>query len=138
MTVIIRASGNIGPFKVVETLQDRLRCDGVDYPFTVLGAYTLSNDDSLAPVPAPKPEPVPSEVSNAQARESLIRLGISIASVDSALAAITDPVEREIAFTQWEYRDKIRRNASLVVSIAGSLGLSESQVDDLFRTASTL
>jgi hypothetical protein len=138
MTVIIRASGNIGPFKVVETLQDRLRCDGVDYPFTVLGAYTLSNDDSLAPVPAPKPEPVPSEVSNAQARESLIRLGISISSVDAALAAITDPVEREVAVTQWEYRSTIRRDAELVVSMAGAMNLTPAQVDDLFRLAATL
>jgi hypothetical protein len=87
------------------------------------------------PVP---PAPVPTEVSNAQAREALIRSGISIATVDAAIQEISDPTEREVAFTQWEYRDKIRRNASLVVSIAGSLGLSESQVDDLFRTASTL
>jgi hypothetical protein len=138
MTVIIRASGNIGPFKAVETMQDRLRCDGVDYPFTVLGAYTLSNDDSLAPTPAPSPEPVPSEVSNAQAREALIRSGISISSVDAALAAITDPVEREVAVTQWEYRSTIRRDAELVVSMAGAMNLTPAQVDDLFRLAATL
>jgi len=88
--------------------------------------------------PPEQPAPVPTEVSNAQAREALIRSGISIATVDAAIQEISDPTEREVAFTQWEYRDKIRRNASLVVSIAGSLGLSESQVDDLFRTASTL
>jgi hypothetical protein len=88
--------------------------------------------------PTPQPNPVPEEVTNAQAREALIRSGISIASVDSAIQGITDSIEREVAFTQWEYRDKIRRNASLVVSIAGSLGLTESHVDDLFRAASTL
>jgi hypothetical protein len=53
--VIVRAERNIGPFKIVETLPDRLRCDGVDYPFIVIGDYTLSDDDSLAPV-VPPPE----------------------------------------------------------------------------------
>jgi hypothetical protein len=58
--VIVRAEGNIGPFKTIETLADRLRCDGVDYPFMVIGDYTLSDDDSLAPV-VPPPEPTEDE-----------------------------------------------------------------------------
>ena len=58
--VIVRAEGNIGPFKTIETLADRLRCDGVDYPFIVIGDYTLSDDDSLAPV-VPPPEPTEDE-----------------------------------------------------------------------------
>jgi hypothetical protein len=95
-------------------------------------------DNGEFTAPPEQPGPVPEAVDNAQAREALIRSGISIATVDAAIQLISDPTEREVAFTQWEYRDKIRRNASLVVSIAGSLGLSESQVDDLFRTASTL
>ena len=53
MSVIIRAGGNIGPFSAIETLEDRLRCDGADYPFSVLGEYTISEDDSLAPEPLP-------------------------------------------------------------------------------------
>lgn len=88
--------------------------------------------------PLASPTPVPSEVSNAQAREALIRSGISIASVDAALAAISDPVEREVAVTQWEYRSSIRRDAGLVVSMAGAMNLTPAQVDDLFRLAATL
>jgi hypothetical protein len=83
-------------------------------------------------------EPHVQEVSNAQAREALIRSGISISSVDAALAAITDPVEREVAVTQWEYRSMIRRDAELVVSMAGAMNLTPAQVDDLFRLAATL
>lgn len=90
------------------------------------------------PLTAAPPVPVPSEVSNAQAREALIRSGISIASVNSALAAIADPVEREVAVTQWEYRTSIRRDADLVVSMAGAMNLTPAQVDDLFRLAATL
>jgi hypothetical protein len=49
MSVIIRKNGNIGPFKTIEKMADKLRCDGVDYFFTVIGDYTISEDDSLAP-----------------------------------------------------------------------------------------
>ena len=88
--------------------------------------------------PPTQQTPVPDEVTNAQAREALIRSGISIASVNSAIQAITNPVEREVAFVQWEYRDKIRRNAELVRSMGVALNLSDSQIDDLFRYAITL
>ena len=95
--------------------------------------------DGTALTPPPTmPVPVPSEVSNAQAREALIRSGISIASVNAALAAIPDPVEREVAVTQWEYRATIRRDAELVTSMAGAMNLTPAQVDDLFRLAATL
>ena len=97
----------------------------------------LYSNGAFTKPPVP-PEPVPSEVSNAQAREALIRSGISIASVNSALAAIPDPVEREVAVTQWEYRATIRRDADLVVSMSGAMNLTPAQVDDLFRLAATL
>lgn len=51
MSVLILNLGNIGPFKSIEVLDDRLRCDGTDYPFTVIGEYQISEDDSLAQVP---------------------------------------------------------------------------------------
>ena len=55
MTVIVRPAGNFGPFVRVDVLPDRLHAvdrGGVatDYPFGVIGAYRLSEDDSLAPV----------------------------------------------------------------------------------------
>lgn len=49
MSVIITESVVIGPFSSIEILSDRLNCDGVHYPFTVIGSYTLSDDDALAP-----------------------------------------------------------------------------------------
>ena len=54
MTVLILQSGNLGPFKSIEVLSDRLRADNTDYCFTVIGDYQISEDDSLAP-----PPPVP-------------------------------------------------------------------------------
>lgn len=49
MSVLILNSGNIGPFKNIEILDDRLRCDNTDYPFNVIGEYSISGDDNLAP-----------------------------------------------------------------------------------------
>ena len=51
MSVVITTSGNFGPFKSITELADRLRCDDVELPFTVIGSYTISDDDSLAPAP---------------------------------------------------------------------------------------
>lgn len=138
MKTIVRQAGNIGPFDVIDILSDRLRCDGIDYQFAILGEYTISDDPNDAPVIDPPPAPVPEQVTNAQAREALIRSGITIASVDAAIQAIPDATEREIAHTQWEYRQTIRRGSELVVSLGHDLGLNAEQIDDLFRFAATL
>ena len=49
MKTIVRQAGNIGPFSVIETLDDRLRCDGADFQFSILGAYTISENPADAP-----------------------------------------------------------------------------------------
>jgi len=71
MSVIIFQSGAIiGPFKTIETLDDRLRADGVDYPCNVIGAYAVSEDDSLAPAPIP---PVKTREELKAAREKAVQ-----------------------------------------------------------------
>ena len=128
-----------GPYTTIEVLADRYRCDGADLPFIVVGEGIISDveEGDFPPLPAPT-LPVPESVDNAQARIALIQSGISIATVDAAIAAIPDAVEREIAYTQWEYRATIRRDSELLVSLAGAMGLTSAQVDDLFRLAATL
>jgi hypothetical protein len=51
MSVVITPDSVLGPFKQIEVLADRLRCDGAELPFAVLGSYQISEDDSLAPPP---------------------------------------------------------------------------------------
>ena len=97
----------------------------------------LWDGETLTPPPAP-PVPVPDSVDNAQARMALIKSGISIVTVDAAIQAIPDATERELAYAQWEYRGTIRRDSELLVSLAGAIGLTSEQVDDLFRLAATL
>lgn len=40
-----------GPFIAIQVLGDRLRADGVDFPFAVIGAYEISQDDGQVPPP---------------------------------------------------------------------------------------
>ena len=51
MSVIITPDSVLGPFKQIEVLADRLRCDGAELPLVVIGSYQISEDDSLAPPP---------------------------------------------------------------------------------------
>lgn len=54
--IIITNETTFGPFKTVEVLADRLRCDGKDLPFTVIGEYTIDNNDGNLPLPAASAE----------------------------------------------------------------------------------
>lgn len=98
-------------------------------------AFSQERMDENLPASAP---PVPRVVEMAQAREALIRGGISIASVDAAIDAIEDPVERELAFNSWQYRATVRRDSHLLTSLAAAIGLSNAQVDELFIAAAAL
>lgn len=51
MSVIITPNSILGPFKQIEVLADRLRCDDTELPLVVIGSYQISEDDSLAPPP---------------------------------------------------------------------------------------
>jgi hypothetical protein len=108
----------------------------IECPPEVAIGWVYNNGEFTAP--PEQPAPVPEAVDNAQAREALIRSGISITTVDTAIQAIPDAVEREIAHTQWEYRATVRRDSELLVSLATAIGLSGDEIDDLFRLAATL
>jgi len=84
------------------------------------------------------PVEVPAQVTMAQARKALIMSGITIASVDAAIDAIADATEREIAQTDWQYRDTVRRDSDLVTTLGTELGVTEQQQDDLFILAAGL
>ncbi len=87
-------------------------------------------------VPAP-PVPVPERVDMAQARLALFQAGL-LSQVDAAIDAIPDPTQRETARIEWEYRTTVRRDSQLVAGLGASLGLTDEQIDDLFRLADTL
>jgi hypothetical protein len=82
-------------------------------------------------------EPVPNEVTMRQARLALLGAGL-LDSVEPALAEIADVTTRRAAEIAWEYSTEVQRDDALVMQLAGALGLTADQVDDLFRAAATL
>lgn len=95
-----------------------------------------------APVPAQSPPP--DEVTNAQARAALMGMPGAVGptlfdDIDAALRATKDgnPSER-IAWQFWEQANTFSRKGALVNSLAPLFGLTQQQVDDLFRAASAI
>lgn len=81
--------------------------------------------------------PVPDTVSMRQARLALLAAGI-LDSVEPAIASIADPVQRRAAEISWEYSAEVTRDSALVAALGTDLGLTDSDIDILFRAAATL
>ncbi|MFN8994310.1 MAG: hypothetical protein ACK5X3_11705 [Pseudomonadota bacterium] len=73
------------------------------------------------------PPPVPSEIQMWQARAMLIRMNM-LASVNAAVAA-SGNAEIQNA---WEYAPNVVRRSAFVNAMAGALGLTDEQIDNLF------
>jgi hypothetical protein len=71
-----------------------------------------------------------------QARLALHQAGL-LSLIDATIAAMDEP-DRTNAQIEWEYATEVKRNWPWVISLGTALGLSESQIDDLFALASTL
>jgi hypothetical protein len=80
--------------------------------------------------------PVPAQVTMRQARLALHSAGL-LSGVDLAIAGMTEPAKTQAAI-EWEYAQTVDRNAGLVPAMATALGMTESQIDDLFILAATL
>ena len=83
----------------------------------------------------PRP-PVPAGVSMRQARLALLGAGL-LSAVEAALASLPG-VEGEAARIEWEYALAVERHSPLINALAPALGLTDEQVDDLFRAAEGL
>lgn len=114
MSVIITQTATIGPFKSIDILPDRLRCDGTDYPFSVIGDYTISADDSLAPAP-PTPD-LAAEISARQREVDLLAKGKR-----DAIVATISPAE----MASWPIKrsEALMYQASSLPADAPTLGL---------------
>ena len=98
------------------------------------GIGWLHDGQDFAPPPETLPVP-PRVVTMRQARHALLEGGIYSAVAD-AIAALSSP-DREKAEIDWEYATEVRRDAPLIGALKGTLGLSETQIDDLFLLAAT-
>jgi len=121
--------------------------------------FTASEDDSEAfgrqtyadallaspdPYVAPEPEPEPTTaellaaeraamvVSRFQAKAALMQAG--------HLPAVEDVVAQADAITQlaWAEAVELRRNSPMIAGLAGAVGFSDTELDDLFRAAAQI
>jgi hypothetical protein len=97
--------------------------------------WIYSNGEFTAPEPEPVeptiPE-VPTEVTPLQIRRALRQLGL-YDSVATYIETQSDDVK-----DAWEYAITIYRNDSMIISAGEALGVTDDDIDDLFRLAQTL
>lgn len=91
--------------------------------------------EEIATLPLVVPS-IPEVVTMRQARLALLQAGL-LAQVNTAVAGMPGAVG-DTARIEWEFSSTVERNRPLVQSLIGALGLTESQLDDLFRLAATL
>jgi hypothetical protein len=80
-------------------------------------------------------ESVPTSVSARQIRLWLVRHGISLVQVETAINAIPDQMQRDLVRVEWEYAPYVERTHPMLIPLATVLGLTEAQVDQAFREA---
>ena len=79
---------------------------------------------------------VPQSVTMRQARLALHAAGL-LTSVNAAIAAIPEP-DRTAASITWEFASSVDRGFGMVPQLAAALGMTETQIDDLFIAAAQL
>lgn len=87
---------------------------------------------------ADEPTIVPASVSARQIRLWLIRNGISLSQVESAINEISDQLQRDSVRVEWDYAPYIERSHPMLMPLAAFLGLTEQQVDQAFIEASSI
>lgn len=80
---------------------------------------------------------VPTVVTMRQARLALLQVGL-LNQVETAIAAVEDPVQRQAVQIEWEYAIEVDMTHPWVQHLATALSLGEAQLDDLFNLAATL
>lgn len=87
----------------------------------------------LANIPSTQ---VPKSVTMRQGRLALLNAGL-LQTVNSTIAAMTGAAG-DAARIEWEFSSEIQRDKELVLSLMPIIGLTESQMDQLFISASKL
>lgn len=77
---------------------------------------------------------VPSSVSRFQARAALLQAGL-LGDIETYMA---DPATDPFVRIAWQDAQEFRRNSPTVLSLQPLLGLTDGQLDDLFRFAATI
>lgn len=91
--------------------------------------------------PEPEPAPVPVDAERTQCLLALFgdgtTPGITEAMILAEIEKMADPVEQERSRLTF-YRPRWRRDSTFIAWGQATFGLTDAQVDDLFRLAATL
>lgn len=109
----------------------------LDLETELAAAIDAARDKPNAPdLPAPTIAGVPTRVTMRQARLALLGAGM-LAAVEAAIDSMPEPA-RSAARIEWEYSGEVQRHNGFVAALGPALKLTDAQIDDLFRAASTL
>lgn len=134
MKALTTPSANFGPYKSIEVLSDRYRCDNTDLPFSVVGQGEIVEAATITwPDPPAPPVVVPESVSPRQIREALMDAGLFDA-VDGAVAVSGD---RKLQ-NWWEFATEFQRTNPHVLAMAQALGVTDAQLDGIWILAGSL
>ena len=98
----------------------------------VLGVYVQADWETMRDDEMRARNPVPQQVTMRQARLALLGAGL----LDDVEAVIT-AAGRE-AQIQWEYASVVERNNPVIAIVQQQQGMTDAQIDDLFREAAKL
>lgn len=93
--------------------------------------------NTIPPYVAPEVPEVFEPITRRQLRLTLVRNGISLAGVEAAIAAMPEGLPKEEAQIEWADASTFSRNHPTLLLIASALGLTEAQVDTMWREAVT-
>jgi hypothetical protein len=82
------------------------------------------------------PAVVPDEIPLWAFRSSLALNGL-LTNIQTLIDGLPEP-DKTVAIIQWEYGNYIVRNHPLIISLSSQLGLTETQVNNIFITGSML
>lgn len=80
---------------------------------------------------------VPDAVSRRQAHKALVLAGL-LESIEQAIEAIEDPIERQWVRIDWQQAQQFERHDPTLIRLANALGLDPAQLDALFLQAAAL
>lgn len=134
MKTVYSDAGVLGPFQVIEVLEDRLRCDGVEYQFDLLGHYTI--EDGSPPPPPPPPPPVPDSVPMLNLHLAMHTAGW-LQAWYAYLGTLTGDAYALLDI-RWTRSITVRRADQWFIDAATALSKSSADIDQLFIAAGAL
>lgn len=102
-------------------------------PAEARSLWRWTEDGPLAvAVPEPQPEPIPQVVSRMQARIALFNAGL-LPAVEAAVAQASPFVQMA-----WQDAQEFRRTSQTISALKAAVGLTDEQLDQLFRDAALI